>query len=99
MAAPIAISASASGLAPVRAWQLVPRRRLKNGGGNVSAVGREVVRFERHARAHSLRHPLLRALLESPLELCSRPRQITDVAHQEEVINTLKSALETANVR
>ena len=34
-----------------------------------------------------------------PMSLCSRPRTIDNVAHQEEVISTLTRALETANVR
>ena len=33
------------------------------------------------------------------MSLCSRPRTIDNVAHQEEVISTLTRALETANVR
>ena len=32
------------------------------------------------------------------LLLCSRPRTVTDVSHQEEVVATLQKALESANV-
>jgi len=34
----------------------------------------------------------------APLVPCSRPRQVSDVAHQDEVVKTLTNALETGNV-
>jgi hypothetical protein len=64
---------------------------------NGAALGGEVVSTKDAADLQQTKEKLGKSGCGRAV-LCSRPKSVADVAHQEEVVSTLTKALETANV-